>query len=632
MKRKIIQLSLAAILFVQTAAQADMSSYMMNITLPGTHTIKDASGNETSVGFYSGGVVYRFSGSTMPPPIFYVSPPKIEAGCNGLNVKGMFMSLLGLDQLGSMLQNAGATLAWGVAIGLIYSLPGVASAFRMINEWATKLQQILGQMCNSGIALGKMLGEKAMDSMGFDKDLVSGADNAVKTLQDGVEGTLKEFGLGDLFNKDGTINWGGSSSPRTLEDQKDLVSKFFKKRFLVDASIGASYVDNFFRTYALQNTFKKFFSNLEADLVKPVGYQDFYITDDGSNSNAADATYISLTDFVNSSGSDTGKRIFEMAYLGYLLSYNVAGDLGLDASRDGITSDFMNFIGKPTDDNKQEAATILAQPEKMGTPVLKLKGGALRTPEAAGKIIANFLIYGVKSGANAGNQNAVDPDELKVPMFTMIAAKEDKTNKTKFIPIMPVEGAEIPFFSASSNFKGVEEASKCVIEAMVNNNNIKLATEADYVAMQTKCGLSILFTGIDSYLKTILNSPFSDKAALTDALVKYNTKAAVYELLNQVSNNMKAVSNFQKQYIDYGTSNNSGNNNMSNDKGGTQPISNGIIETQKIVEKFGKAIEFTKKEMSIYSISEDKLKLDSIFVEKERQNNIMKNKEHTNRQ
>jgi len=150
-----------------------LDSAMSNFTKPGSFTHTDSHGNVITTDYYTGGVSYSF-GTEYPPPIFSVSPPTIEAGCNGINIKGMFVSLLGLDQLGAMLQNAGASLAWGVAVGLIYSLPGVAAAFKMINQWAKDLQKLLGNACQSGIAIGHYLSEKAgIDKEGMEKKLMN---------------------------------------------------------------------------------------------------------------------------------------------------------------------------------------------------------------------------------------------------------------------------------------------------------------------------------------------------------------------------------------------------------------------------------------------------------------------------
>lgn len=125
MIKKIINLSLIAILSLQTVqAGSILDNALSNYTPANSITIKDNQGNDVKSMYYSGGYYFRFMGGTNPQPVWSFSPPEIQAGCNGLNMKGMFVSLLGLDQFGSMLQNAGASLAWGIAIGLVYSLQG----------------------------------------------------------------------------------------------------------------------------------------------------------------------------------------------------------------------------------------------------------------------------------------------------------------------------------------------------------------------------------------------------------------------------------------------------------------------------------------------------------------------------
>lgn len=155
--KKIIALSLVAVMSLQTINASVIDRALSNYTPPQSATITDSEGNTVKSMFYTGSFYYRFADSAAPQLLWTFSPPEVEVGCNGFNLKGMFMSLLGIDQFGSMLQNAGTSLAWGVAIGLIYSLPGVASVFKFINQWAKDIQKLLGSACQSGIAIGQAI-------------------------------------------------------------------------------------------------------------------------------------------------------------------------------------------------------------------------------------------------------------------------------------------------------------------------------------------------------------------------------------------------------------------------------------------------------------------------------------------
>jgi hypothetical protein len=94
-----------------------------------------------------------------------VKAPKISANCSEIKLEGMFGTLINLDDMKTQLQDSGKSVAWGIMVGLIYSLPGLSSVFNKINEWARKLQSLMSQGCNAGIQIGKALGDKGMKSI-----------------------------------------------------------------------------------------------------------------------------------------------------------------------------------------------------------------------------------------------------------------------------------------------------------------------------------------------------------------------------------------------------------------------------------------------------------------------------------
>lgn len=178
-------------------------------------------------------VYFRFgpSMSTMEP-IFHISPPDVSIGCNGFNLQGLFVSLLGFDRLAKMLKSAGASLAWGIVVGLVYSLPGIFSAFKMLNEWANKIMQLLQNACQSGVAIGKEMGEKmgVTDASSGIKGAVDGwmssipPASSVNLAEEGANVVKKIFGV----VPPSTSLAGEDTEMPDLETKKAAWSKIFQ--------------------------------------------------------------------------------------------------------------------------------------------------------------------------------------------------------------------------------------------------------------------------------------------------------------------------------------------------------------------------------------------------------------------
>jgi len=92
--------------------------------------------------------------------------------------------MLNLDTLQSMLEQAGASFAWGIMIGLIYSLPGVADAFAKLNQWARFGQNLFSNACNVGISIGKTMGSSLFSSAATEAAEHSMASGATSTLSE----------------------------------------------------------------------------------------------------------------------------------------------------------------------------------------------------------------------------------------------------------------------------------------------------------------------------------------------------------------------------------------------------------------------------------------------------------------
>lgn len=226
-----------------------LESSLMNITPMGLYNIKDANGNVTDYNLYvPGGVYFRFGAAHQtPPPILTVSSPKASIGCGGLSIKGMFVSILGLDRLEMMLKNAGASLAWGIAIGLIYSLPGVMKAFEFINHWADKIQQLLANACQSGMAIGRSLSRDA----GFDGEsgmfatIGQTINNYVDSMDQATQTFFNKLGVNanNFTNNMVYKGWGDFKNDTSKEQRDDiwgalLNPTFIERSFSVDMLMG----------------------------------------------------------------------------------------------------------------------------------------------------------------------------------------------------------------------------------------------------------------------------------------------------------------------------------------------------------------------------------------------------------
>ena len=125
---------------------------LVNTTYAGTWE-DPSSGIKYSTG---GGIKIKFK-STSNGFVPWVKGRSLSynVGCNGISLEGGFLALLGLDDIESQLKDAGAAFAWGILIGLAYSLPAVSDVFAKIQKWARTIQGLLQNSCNIATNLAK---------------------------------------------------------------------------------------------------------------------------------------------------------------------------------------------------------------------------------------------------------------------------------------------------------------------------------------------------------------------------------------------------------------------------------------------------------------------------------------------
>lgn len=114
--------------------------------------------NTGSTYMSGGGIEVRFKRNGNYPPIFSVDAPSVKASCRGISFDAGYATFMNLERLGQQLSQAGASVAYGVLIGLVYTLPGVEQAFSKLNQWSQWLQGFLSDSCNIGQNFGRSLG------------------------------------------------------------------------------------------------------------------------------------------------------------------------------------------------------------------------------------------------------------------------------------------------------------------------------------------------------------------------------------------------------------------------------------------------------------------------------------------
>lgn len=96
------------------------------------------------------------------PLWFSLQGPSISASCSGISFKGMFGTLVNFDEIQRQLEEAGSSFAYGILVGLVYSLPGISEIFKTLDNWAKKIQKMLADSCKAGTQIGQMMGDKAV--------------------------------------------------------------------------------------------------------------------------------------------------------------------------------------------------------------------------------------------------------------------------------------------------------------------------------------------------------------------------------------------------------------------------------------------------------------------------------------
>lgn len=491
--KKIISLSLIASLSINTVSADVLSSALQNYTPPSQTTLKDSSGNAIKTMYYSGGYYYRFNNSDNIEPLWSFTPPKIEAGCNGFNLKGMFISLLGLDQFGAMLQNAGTTLAWGIAVGLVYSLPGIFNVFKTLNQWAKQIQALLGSACEAGIAIGTAIGE-SMQNSDIGKGLMDSMDNLIGSSNEGgsspaatqQKGTLEKitesFGYEDGTWTIGSFKFGGI--PEIDTQGKQRVLKEIMNKSFGNPSIGGSIFMDILeqpRGATLKSQIvNQVNSNTGDEVVMSLG-KLIYTYDTNINVSPTNKeSFIvttNITDLISKAQTEESKQKLGLSLLSYAIFYSFVGDVGytqftLDSGikklNDAISSSLSDsevkmLTGKAKSNGSKEDEKA-AQDKIVGLLSGKIDAN-FATPEVVNSVsgvkkdeIKAFILNGQSAATNISNKSY----KVLSPELAIFVGKDGAYKHFIVAATQPSNRDNIPeFFGKNGEFPGVIAIARC---------------------------------------------------------------------------------------------------------------------------------------------------------------------------
>jgi len=491
-----------AVIFLSASVQAgdvmsDMMSNMDNVTDLQSYTEADG-----TVNYYTGSASIRFDTVKNPGPLFAFTPPSIEAGCSGIDIKGMFMSIIGGDELADLFADAGASVAWGIALGIIYSLPGVANAFKFINGWAKKLQQLLAQACQAGIEIGQWAAKEAnIDNLGFGQKI----DSFLAEYDSSEYLKAKKKGHNALLEAMGWYKGNDSTTPELSGDQKlEAVADLMRGAFESDASMfGGIFLDIAKKAKGTTGSDSTLEHMLHIPKSNPSGeaiMETELFLDQPTMENMAN---------VLETGGLTAVSQAKLSLFAYVLVYNFVGDLGIDVpSKDEMNKLYKGAVSHSEKDAAREQFETLKTKKPSKIAQVFGKSG-LSSTKAKGKGLAKFIWYGTTddgaAGATTVDQRAKNI-KLIAPLLKIYTIRDKGTSeKSAYIPVLPYKAnvGNSKEYYTSATYKGTIMTSKCVVDALVDGNGTV-----------SSCDGSIEFPQIHKYVKIIKDSPVSDQYEL----------------------------------------------------------------------------------------------------------------------
>lgn len=223
-KLKIIIVTIIIFSIIANPVLANIDSVLDNVVAgayvqsPGVY--KSPSNTTLSMGSMS----FRLKNDVLGKPLFGVTPPRANLSCAGMDFDAGMISMLNLDQFEGMLSQAGASLAWGIMIGIVYSLPGIGDAFQKLQQWAREAQKLFQNSCNIGKAIGSSIGKQIFE----DKSTEAAEKGTAEGLSSTFSQAMKKVGdYLKVFDLTQTFPWGALSKVGFNIDVQDLMASWF---------------------------------------------------------------------------------------------------------------------------------------------------------------------------------------------------------------------------------------------------------------------------------------------------------------------------------------------------------------------------------------------------------------------
>jgi len=574
--------------------------------------------NSGTDNYYSGSVYIRFK-SYDPPPIIKISAPEVQASCSGINIKGMFVSILNLKQLGEMLQNAGASFAWGVAVGLIYSLPGIANAFKMINDWAKRIQQILGNMCQSGIVAGQHM----LESFGYNKNEVqkkvnSFISNDADFMQNGTSGIAKALGLDQIkFDQNGIIDLAGDEQLDD-KDKLDSLEGLIINGLLSNISLGATLVSNL-----NQVSGGKLYTNLGVDLenMQPREVKAINVYINSSNKHTGtDDKDVTLSDLIVSKatiGDIQEQNKWKTMFTFYFYINQGIGDIYINNDVEQIIKTAFSYLKNNTDENQEKALDLLTSPEKYS---LNINADGKTSGNESAKELAYLLVF----GANAlygSNMSGYKPT-TKLHVLNIIGFEAEKLSMKEAFATLSADTytSELDM----SGWYGTHVAAKCATADLLREANATVT----YNGKTYNCSdvNYYVFPSLKKYRMIYTNSPAKDRPKLKAVLSKYLEEYYAIDLADYLTTALQddfMVKMRQFKNVKTTTDDATGETKKETQKSATRAPSTNPAQLVKIItnytSKVAKFIDTFKAQVAKLSQTDDKKitkrELDKIFNE-----------------
>jgi hypothetical protein len=547
MKKKILNIILiTSILGSQVQASSDfMQKTFKDSVLIKTDIMSSGTEDIWNKGYHasSPNIAFRFKHNSNPNrPLWQFTAGGIEADCNGFNIKSFGMSLLGLDQLGDMLHDAGSSLAYGFMVAIVYSLPGVSNVFKTINQWAKDIQKLLGSGCNAG----KVAGAALIKATGYDKEAVEDkmmsyipSANVASAVQEGVNGAFKMLGANSDVYDNGKWDFSGSKTIDSNEKSDSFMAAI--RNYFNDSSLGGQLMFNYYEEnpVKLTNAIK---------IAKNYGYKSRLITSidviysfdkdiSGGSKNHLGVYNIDIGDMTNGTGNSDD---IKMRILAYAFVLNTVGDIGIAATSfkekiKQLTKAWDAFIGS-SDTSKDEQAKakkiireFLKNPKNLTTKYTIIGRGANSSKKVDGDAIAEFIWNGFDT-----NSSQVIKD-FKAPIISnyLIRSNKGEDENKELIPLVLGTGTQKDLFSNNFKYDGALKASTCLVNARVYSDG-----DAN---KEKECGLTLLIPNLSYYIKIIKDSSKNDAISLMDILTKYNAYYGGVNFLNLIMSQLTAI-------------------------------------------------------------------------------------------